>query len=491
MAGDAASGEKTRYLSQSHYRSLPRNGLCPAATVVSGFAQAGKVAVLSVVCAAPVGDVAGVASGAAGPAAAAQTRSYNCVIVGTQEGCCLIGESCDQDSFGEPDSTATPGPEVSSVEIPGPEVSSVEIPGPEVSSVEIPGPEVSTVGMPGPEETTAEVQQAASPTSLASPATATALAAAAANANRSASMTPASTSSSSAVAVTFREGYVTFLMTSVLFALGHTLEMRSTLLYTLFGLAATSMAVPSGVELGVELLPKLIPKTQKRKASVIEGLQSRKIGGGFIAVMSKDGSILAEGDDGQPGRRRRFLRKDEAGKIAVLSVACAAPTGDVAGVASGAAGSTAAAQTRSHNCVNVGVQQDCCPIGKSCSPIIGNGCAKSGYVPCDTDNFCCRPGYTCYRDSVGTRLCSPPSTYNDTTTIAGVQEATDFAFSTTAPTPATAAANTTGSASGTGAPSSSLDIPVVASNGAVAITFREGYVTFLMALVLFALDHAF
>ncbi|KAG8915196.1 hypothetical protein FRC01_003751 [Tulasnella sp. 417] len=213
MAGDAASGEKTRYLSQS-----------PAATVVSGFAQAGKVAVVSVVCAAPMGDVAGVASGAAGSTAAAQTRSYNCVIVGTQEGCCPIGESCYLDSFGEPGSTAPPGPEVSTVEITGPEETTVKIPGPEETTVEI----------PGPEETTAEVQQAASPTSLASPATAPALAAAAAaNATRSASMTPASTSSLSpdivilasngAVAVTFREGYVTFLMTSVLFALGHTL----------------------------------------------------------------------------------------------------------------------------------------------------------------------------------------------------------------------------------------------------------------------------
>ncbi|KAG8915197.1 hypothetical protein FRC01_003752, partial [Tulasnella sp. 417] len=203
--------------------------------------------------------------------------------------------------------------------------------------------------------------------------------------------------------------------------------------------------LPSRVELGVELLPKLIPKIKKRQASVIEGLQSREIGGGFIAVMPKDGSIPAEGDDGLDGRRRRFLRKDEVPVPESLQEP---------------------SSKRALSCSNSGDglcpgRQDCCPIG---------------------------PGYTCYRDSVGTRLCSPPSSNNDTTTIAGVQEATDFAFSTTTPTPAAASTNTTGSASGT--PSSSLDIPVVASNGAVAITFREGYVTFLMASVLFALGHA-
>lgn len=84
----------------------------------------------------------------------------------------------------------------------------------------------------------------------------------------------------------------------------------TTLLYTLFGLVAMSIAVPSGVEPGVELLPKLRPKTERRQVSVIEGLQPREIGGGFVAVLPDDNAIPADSDGGS-NSRRRFLRKDE------------------------------------------------------------------------------------------------------------------------------------------------------------------------------------
>ncbi|KAG8923046.1 hypothetical protein FRC01_013285 [Tulasnella sp. 417] len=267
--------------------------------------------------------------------------------------------------------------------------------------------------------------------------------------------------------------------------------MRSSFLYTLLGLAATSVAIPSGVEPGVELLPKLIPKTEKRQVSVIEGLQSREIGGGFIAVLPKDSSIPAEGDDGLDGRRHRFLRKDEIPVPESLQE----PSSKRAlycrnsGRVNGAAASKAAVQ-----------------LG---------------------------PGYTCYRDSLGTRLCRAPGSNNDYTTTthrttttttkrtttktttttaavakpttykfpedtstdvgdtattdAEVQQATDttpFAFPTTMPTPA-AASNTTSSSSRT---SSTVDVPIGAANGAVADTFQEGYI-FLLAPVLFALGH--
>lgn len=128
--------------------------------------------------------------------------------------------------------------------------------------------------------------------------------------------------------------------------------MRFTLLHILFGVAATTMAVPSGVEPGVDLLPKLIPKIEKRQVSVIEGLQSREIGGGFIAVLPQSNSIPADGDDGST-RRGRFLRKDEV----IVPKSLQEPS----------------AKRAVYYCRNSGYgicsgTNHCCPLGESCYP---------------------------------------------------------------------------------------------------------------------------
>ncbi|KAJ7063955.1 hypothetical protein C8F01DRAFT_1367404 [Mycena amicta] len=48
--------------------------------------------------------------------------------------------------------------------------------------------------------------------------------------------------------------------------------------------------------------------------------------------------------------------------------------------------------------------QACCPIGEVCSGI-SNQCDESGFVPCSNEDFCCKPGETCFRDSAGNPGC--------------------------------------------------------------------------------------
>ncbi|KAG8694110.1 hypothetical protein FRC08_008699 [Ceratobasidium sp. 394] len=58
----------------------------------------------------------------------------------------------------------------------------------------------------------------------------------------------------------------------------------------------------------------------------------------------------------------------------------------------------------------------CCPQGKTCSTT-GSHCTRSGYLPCENDNFCCPAGDVCYRDSAGAALCraSVTTIYNTAT----------------------------------------------------------------------------
>lgn len=128
------------------------------------------------------------------------------------------------------------------------------------------------------------------------------------------------------------------------------LEMRSTFFYILFGLAATSMGVPSGVQLAGQLLPKLLPKTEKRQVSAVGGIRSREIGGGFIAVLPQGNSILADGDGGST-TKRRFLRKDEV----VVPDSLRGPSAKRA---------PSCADSRYGLCPSTG---HCCPVGESFS----------------------------------------------------------------------------------------------------------------------------
>ncbi|KIO26002.1 hypothetical protein M407DRAFT_24665 [Tulasnella calospora MUT 4182] len=320
--------------------------------------------------------------------------------------------------------------------------------------------------------------------------------------------------------------------------------MRSTFIYILFGLAATSIAVPSGVEPAGELLPKLLLKAEKRQVSVIRGLQSREVGGGFIAVLPKDSSFPAKGHGGSSKRRRRLLRQEEvvvpdslrdpgskrfiycedSGYGLCPNYTSCCPLGWMCC-------SNGKCCPSSSNCVIVNGQAGCCPIGEVCTTN-SSGCVDAGYVECADYNFCCKPGYTCYRDSAGRNLCAAPSSNNDdtdpttttttpvetptttttpvetpTTTTAPVETPTTIkilenttttdieaaqatrsdpvAVPTTTPTIAAAAANTTSSASRT---SLTPDIPLVVGNGAVAVTSGVGY-SVLMIAVLFALGH--
>ncbi|KAG9044199.1 hypothetical protein FS837_008637 [Tulasnella sp. UAMH 9824] len=236
--------------------------------------------------------------------------------------------------------------------------------------------------------------------------------------------------------------------------------MRSTFLYILFGLAVTSMAAPSAIdEPGVELLPKLIPKIEKRQVSVIEGLQSREIGGGFISVLPQGDSTLANGD-GSSSSGRRYLRKDEVvvpESLQETSVEIAAP--------------------------------------------MENAAAKDYIAAEQRDVVRTQPGYTCYRDSLGGSRCRAPVSNNEyksgstgytavgvpkeaTTPDAQGQQAADtaaLALSTTTPRPAAAK-----STSLTPRTASTPDNAIVVANGAVAASFGEGCL-FLMVPVLFAL----
>lgn len=86
--------------------------------------------------------------------------------------------------------------------------------------------------------------------------------------------------------------------------------MRAGLFFVL-AFAATSFAMPSGVELAGEMTHKLTPKIVKRGASTVDGLKSREISGGFIAVLPKESGEPAEGAGESTKKRRRLLRKDE------------------------------------------------------------------------------------------------------------------------------------------------------------------------------------
>ncbi|KAG8955566.1 hypothetical protein FRC04_007557 [Tulasnella sp. 424] len=308
--------------------------------------------------------------------------------------------------------------------------------------------------------------------------------------------------------------------------------MRSTFLYTLLGFAVASIAVPSGIEPAGELQPKLLPKAEKRQVTAIDGLKSREIGGGFIAVLPKDSSDPVEGDDGSAKRRGRYLRKDEivvpdslqepSSKRALYcknsgyglcpSRTYCCPLGGLCCSGGGCCKKGQRCCTfdgccpSTYNCVIVNGKEGCCPIGKTCTTS-GNGCVDAGYVPCNNYNFCCKPGYTCYRDSLGTNLCRAPGSNNNndptttkrttttTTTTPYVYQPTtfkipDYTTTTTTPpafafpttTPGNLPANTTSSASRS---ASSVDIPLTANaNG--ASSSGVGY-SILMTAVLFAL----
>lgn len=127
--------------------------------------------------------------------------------------------------------------------------------------------------------------------------------------------------------------------------------MRLTFLHILFGLAATSMVVPSGAEPAVDSSPKLIPRTEKPQVSVIDGLQSREIGGGFSPVLPPGNPIPADGDDSSKSRRA-FIRKDEI----VVPESLQEPSSKRALLCN--AGWEACSG-----------KKYCCPIGESCSPV--------------------------------------------------------------------------------------------------------------------------
>ncbi|KAG9044198.1 hypothetical protein FS837_008636 [Tulasnella sp. UAMH 9824] len=311
------------------------------------------------------------------------------------------------------------------------------------------------------------------------------------------------------------------------------LFIPSLLTLTLAFPPATSLAIPGGFEPAGDVLHPLIPKNEKRGVTVVEGLATTEIGGGFIAVLPKDPSETPEGDDGSSKRRRRFLRQEEVvvpetllepSKRAVycknsgyglcpnLRYCC--PLGGLCCYGGGCCRkgqrccSFDGCCPTTHNCVIVSGKEGCCPIGKICSAG-GGGCVDAGYVKCSNFNFCCRPGYTCYRDSAGRNLCRAPGSNNDdndpttttttripnpttvdipdiTTTTTNFQAqqittTTPFTFPTTTPTPA--AANTTSSSR----VSSTPDIPFTAqTNGAAAVTSGMGY-SALMSIALLAL----
>ncbi|KIO26003.1 hypothetical protein M407DRAFT_24667 [Tulasnella calospora MUT 4182] len=127
--------------------------------------------------------------------------------------------------------------------------------------------------------------------------------------------------------------------------------MQLTLFFTLLGLAATSIAVPSGFEAAGDVLHPLLPKADKRSVTAVDGLQSREIGGGFIAVIPKDSSFPAEGDDGSSKRRRRFLRQEEV----VVPDSLQDPE-----------------SKRAVYCKNSGY--GLCPSLRYCCPLVGNYC---------------------------------------------------------------------------------------------------------------------
>ncbi|KAG8923045.1 hypothetical protein FRC01_013284 [Tulasnella sp. 417] len=71
------------------------------------------------------------------------------------------------------------------------------------------------------------------------------------------------------------------------------------------------MAIPTGTEsAGSEALDQLLPKTNQGSVIVVEGLQARDIGGGFVAALPVDSSSPTA-NDGSDKKPRRFLQRDE------------------------------------------------------------------------------------------------------------------------------------------------------------------------------------
>ncbi|KAJ6555351.1 hypothetical protein DFH09DRAFT_1280417 [Mycena vulgaris] len=98
-------------------------------------------------------------------------------------------------------------------------------------------------------------------------------------------------------------------------------------------------------------------------------------------------------------------------------------------------------------CDVVDGKQGCCEIGKICTGT-SNECDSAGFVPCANEDFCCRPGAICYRDSSGNPGCRaggsppPPPTTKDTTS-------TTHKPTTAKPTPTPGTTTTTADDSGT------------------------------------------
>ncbi|KAG9044201.1 hypothetical protein FS837_008639 [Tulasnella sp. UAMH 9824] len=272
------------------------------------------------------------------------------------------------------------------------------------------------------------------------------------------------------------------------------------------------MAIPSGVEPGVDLLPKLIPKVEKRQVSVIEGVQSREIGGGFIAALPQSNSIPAKGGDGS-NNRRRFLRKDEV----IVPKSLQEPSSKRAPYY---CEDSSYAHAWWNHAVEIAAATENAATGANIAAAPG-GAAQT------------RPGYTCYRDSLGQPQCRAPgsddsyitttrrTTIRSSTTRSSTSttptetpessepeeveipdddetpdnvanqdetiDTTEFTFPTTMPTPS----NSTSSSSKTSSTPSSSSAPniPISANGAMAVTLQEGYI-FILAPVLFALGHA-
>ncbi|EKM52517.1 uncharacterized protein PHACADRAFT_211765 [Phanerochaete carnosa HHB-10118-sp] len=87
-------------------------------------------------------------------------------------------------------------------------------------------------------------------------------------------------------------------------------------------------------------------------------------------------------------------------------------------------------------------QPGCCPDGEVCTGT-SNDCSDPDYEPCESFDFCCPPGYTCFESG-----CEPPSGGPNTivstkaTTPAKMSTKTPTKTPTTAPTTSTTALTT-------------------------------------------------
>ncbi|KAG8985964.1 hypothetical protein FRB90_004333 [Tulasnella sp. 427] len=215
--------------------------------------------------------------------------------------------------------------------------------------------------------------------------------------------------------------------------------MRLTFFCTLVGLVATSTALSSGIEPAVELLPRLTPQNAKRGASVVDGLQSREISGGFISVLPKHQSIPAEGAS---KRRRRILAKDEivvpeslreaSSKRGLYCknsgyglcpnmeyccplgkwVVCVVPTADVAARENDAARLTDAAQTHT-TASSLTVKKAAAPLARFAPQTATDAPVPDTFLARTTTSAAVKSGYTCYRNSAGTNLCRAPGSNSD------------------------------------------------------------------------------